>query len=122
MLYLSYIFSGFWFKSSNIHAYLQTIAFTHSRRSLREWQARPAAGIPRAAAPLPVLALIIFKAGDPLLDGGAEAEAVGDDGDAAGGHGGAGEHGAEEQADEGIENSGGDGDADAVIDKSEEQV
>jgi hypothetical protein len=51
---------------------------------------------------------------------GAEAEGVGDYGDGAEAHGGAGDHGAEEPAEDGIKNSGGDGDSKSVVEKSEQ--
>src|SRR5258708_692146 len=52
----------------------------------------------------------------------AEAESVGDDRDRAEAHGGAGEHRAEQPAENGIEYAGGDGDAESVVKKSEEQI
>src|SRR5258708_12774311 len=52
----------------------------------------------------------------------AEAESVGDDRDRAEAHGGAGEHGTEEPAENGIEYTGSDGDAESVVKKSEEQI
>src|SRR5260370_37731811 len=50
-----------------------------------------------------------------LERGFAEAEGVGDYGDGAKAHGGAGEHGAEEPAGEWIEDAGGDGNAEGVV-------
>src|SRR5258708_37123740 len=52
----------------------------------------------------------------------AEAESVGDDRDGTEAHGGAGEHRAEQPAENGIEYAGGDGDAEGVVKKSEEQI
>src|SRR3974390_1969544 len=51
-----------------------------------------------------------------------ESEGVGDDRDGAEAHGGGGEHGAEEQAEEGVEDAGCNGDAEGVVDEGEEQV
>ena len=52
----------------------------------------------------------------------AEAEGVGDYGDGAEAHGGGGEDGAEQQAEEWIEDAGGDGHADGVVDEGEEKI
>src|SRR6266852_8775813 len=52
----------------------------------------------------------------------AESEGVGDYGDGAEAHGGAGEHGAEEPADDGVEDAGGDGYAQRVVEKSEGEI
>ena len=51
-----------------------------------------------------------------------EAEGVGDDGDGAEAHGSAGDHGTKEDAQERIERPRGDGDAEDVVDKAEEEV
>ena len=50
----------------------------------------------------------------------AEAEGVGDYRDGAEAHGDAGDHGAEEPAEERIENPGGDGDSERVVEKREQ--
>jgi hypothetical protein len=49
-------------------------------------------------------------------------EGVGDDGDGAEAHGSAGDHGTKEDAQERIERPRGDGDAEDVVDKAEEEV
>lgn len=51
-----------------------------------------------------------------------EAKGIGDHGDRAEAHGGGGDHGIEEPACEGVEDAGGDGDAECVVAESEEQI
>ena len=52
----------------------------------------------------------------------AKAEGIGDDGHGAEAHGGAGEHGAEKDAEDRIEGAGSDGDAHEIVDEREEKV
>ena len=52
----------------------------------------------------------------------AEAEGVGDYADGTEAHGGGGEDGAEQDAEEGVEDAGGDGDSEGVVDEGEEKI